>query len=158
MNVGHIHWYGHDSFRIEDGAMQVYIDPWKMPEGLPRADVILITHSHYDHYSAGDVGRPAREHALHWPHVHRETTAGAIRLPEGFAVHSMPEAVSFDSPAAAYTASIAARDGAIAFEDQYDLKVDDAPRDFYADYKAGKELRANLARQRIILMKWKGDG
>ena len=57
MNVENIHWYGHDSFRIEDGGKQIYIDPWKMPDGLPRADLLLVTHSHHDHYSADDVNK-----------------------------------------------------------------------------------------------------
>ncbi|NIA22302.1 MAG: MBL fold metallo-hydrolase [Anaerolineaceae bacterium] len=57
MNVEKIHWYGHDSFRIEDAGKQIYIDPWKMPDGLPGADVILVTHGHYDHYSADDVNK-----------------------------------------------------------------------------------------------------
>lgn len=55
MNLGRIHWYGHDSFRIEDGGKQLYIDPWEMPAGLPKADVIFVTHDHYDHYSQPDV-------------------------------------------------------------------------------------------------------
>ena len=57
MNVENIHWYGHDSFRIEDGDKQIYIDPWKMPGGLPGADVILVTHGHHDHYSGDDVNK-----------------------------------------------------------------------------------------------------
>jgi len=57
MDVENIHWYGHDSFRIEDGDKQIYIDPWKMPGGLPRADLILVTHSHHDHYSGDDVNK-----------------------------------------------------------------------------------------------------
>lgn len=57
MNLEHIHWIGHASFRIEDGAAHIYIDPWKIPDGSPRADVILITHGHYDHFSADDIAK-----------------------------------------------------------------------------------------------------
>ena len=57
MNHQHIHWLGHASFRIEDGATQIYIDPWKLPADVPRADVVLITHAHYDHFSPTDLAR-----------------------------------------------------------------------------------------------------
>jgi len=50
-----IHWYGHDTFRIEDGTKQIYIDPWNVPRGAPKADYILITHSHSDHFSEPDI-------------------------------------------------------------------------------------------------------
>jgi len=57
MNHQHIHWLGHASFRIEDGATQVYIDPWKIPANAPKADVIFITHAHYDHFSPEDIAK-----------------------------------------------------------------------------------------------------
>ena len=57
MNVENIHWLGHASFRITDGAMQIYIDPWKLPAGAPKADVILVTHAHFDHFSAEDIAK-----------------------------------------------------------------------------------------------------
>lgn len=60
MNLDHIHWLGHATFRIEDGDSQYYIDPWKLPEGPPKADVILITHGHFDHYSEDDIARIER--------------------------------------------------------------------------------------------------
>ncbi len=47
-------WYGHDAFRV-DAPPIVYIDPWNLPDDLPLADVILITHDHYDHCSPDDV-------------------------------------------------------------------------------------------------------
>lgn len=47
-------WYGHDAFRI-DGPPIVYIDPWNLPDDLPLADVVLITHDHYDHCSPDDI-------------------------------------------------------------------------------------------------------
>ena len=54
-----IHWLGHDSFRIE-GAMTVYIDPWELAPGMPPADVILVTHDHFDHLSLPDIDRLSR--------------------------------------------------------------------------------------------------
>ncbi len=57
MSVDHIHWLGHASFRIDDGAVRIYIDPWKLAGGAPKADVILITHSHFDHFSVEDIAR-----------------------------------------------------------------------------------------------------
>jgi L-ascorbate metabolism protein UlaG (beta-lactamase superfamily) len=60
VNVDNIHWLGHATFRIEDGPTQIYVDPWKLPAHAPKADVILITHAHYDHYSADDIARIER--------------------------------------------------------------------------------------------------
>lgn len=57
MNVDNIHWIGHASFRIEDGSTRIYIDPWKLPAGSPKASVVLITHGHSDHYSPEDIAR-----------------------------------------------------------------------------------------------------
>ncbi len=56
--VKHIHWLGHDSFRIEAEALVIYIDPYRLPAGeLPKADLILVTHHHGDHCSPEDVAR-----------------------------------------------------------------------------------------------------
>ena len=52
----HIHWLGDDTFRL-DGSSTVYIDPWKLPAGARPADLILVTHDHFDHFSAADIAR-----------------------------------------------------------------------------------------------------
>lgn len=57
--VESITWLGHASFKIE-GEKRVYIDPWKLEDGEP-ADIILITHSHYDHLEPQDVARIQKE-------------------------------------------------------------------------------------------------
>ncbi|MGQ9516916.1 MAG: MBL fold metallo-hydrolase [Anaerolineae bacterium] len=49
-----IHWLGHDAFRI-DADKVIYIDPYQLEAGEPKADIILITHDHFDHYSPDDV-------------------------------------------------------------------------------------------------------
>jgi len=48
-----IYWLGHSSIKIK-GDKTVYIDPWKLRDSDP-ADLILISHSHGDHLSLGDV-------------------------------------------------------------------------------------------------------
>jgi L-ascorbate metabolism protein UlaG (beta-lactamase superfamily) len=49
-----IKWLGHASFRIDGAKETVYIDPWKLKDPAP-ADIICITHSHFDHLSPEDV-------------------------------------------------------------------------------------------------------
>ncbi|MBW2514702.1 MAG: MBL fold metallo-hydrolase [Deltaproteobacteria bacterium] len=48
-------WLGHDGFRI-DASTCVYIDPYQIDTGK-AADLILITHEHFDHCSPEDVAR-----------------------------------------------------------------------------------------------------
>jgi L-ascorbate metabolism protein UlaG (beta-lactamase superfamily) len=49
-----IAWYGQSSLRIELGGKVVWLDPVKVPVA-EKADLILLTHSHGDHFSAADV-------------------------------------------------------------------------------------------------------
>ena len=64
MENNHIHWLGHSSFRIEDGTVQIYIDPYKLPVQTPKADIIFVTHGHYDHFSAEDIAKIQKEKTL----------------------------------------------------------------------------------------------
>ena len=56
MVLDHVEWLGHAGFRIRAGRKVVYIDPYRV-DGGPEADLILITHGHYDHFSPQDVER-----------------------------------------------------------------------------------------------------
>jgi len=48
-----IMWLGHDGFRI-DGAKTIYFDPFQITS-TRKADIILVSHEHYDHCSPDDI-------------------------------------------------------------------------------------------------------
>ena len=50
-----VHWLGHDSFVLQ-GSKTVIIDPFKA-KGDYKADVLLISHEHFDHFSEDDIKR-----------------------------------------------------------------------------------------------------
>ncbi len=50
-----------NSIRIRDDKKTLYIDPFKMPEAPHDADLIFVTHDHYDHFSPEDIAKVSRE-------------------------------------------------------------------------------------------------
>ena len=47
---------GHAAFRF-DFAKTIYIDPYQLSGNLPKADVIICTHEHFDHCSPEDIAK-----------------------------------------------------------------------------------------------------
>jgi L-ascorbate metabolism protein UlaG (beta-lactamase superfamily) len=60
MLIDAVEWLGHSGFRIRAGRASIYIDPYRAADG-PKADLILLTHGHYDHFSPQDVERLTHE-------------------------------------------------------------------------------------------------
>jgi len=53
-------WTGHDGFQISNSDKILYIDPFKLAKqynDLHNANLILITHNHFDHLSLNDLGK-----------------------------------------------------------------------------------------------------
>lgn len=50
----------HSSIRIE-GEKIIYFDPYKIDIEYHDADIIFITHSHFDHYSQEDIDKVIKE-------------------------------------------------------------------------------------------------
>jgi len=51
-----LNWLGHASFRIKAIGKIIYIDPYQITK-KDKADIILLTHSHYDHCSLEDLNK-----------------------------------------------------------------------------------------------------
>lgn len=53
-------WLGHASFRWARGGITVYFDPWQVVGEPHDADLILITHPHFDHLDAVSAAKVAK--------------------------------------------------------------------------------------------------
>jgi L-ascorbate metabolism protein UlaG (beta-lactamase superfamily) len=62
MKVGNIElkWLGHSGFLIKNSKV-IYIDPYQIKENSEKADLIFITHSHYDHCSVADMQKIVKD-------------------------------------------------------------------------------------------------
>ncbi|MBU1988691.1 MAG: MBL fold metallo-hydrolase, partial [Nanoarchaeota archaeon] len=57
-----IEFLGHSGFLFTNRTgKKIAIDPYKISDKVPQADLILITHSHYDHCSIEDIQKIARQ-------------------------------------------------------------------------------------------------
>ncbi len=59
-DLKNINWFGHASFSFVDknGNKIYYVDPYDLSfEPLEKADLIFITHAHYDHFSPSDLDK-----------------------------------------------------------------------------------------------------
>lgn len=130
--------------------MKVRVPGYAMKAG----EDLMLFHVPGVEYSASDVGRPTRLHDLFFEHGVRAVTRGLVRIPKEYKLYNVPEGVSATSDIADYRARLE-KDGkrALRFEDEFVLKVPEAPKGAYGPYKAVREQRANLSRQRVVLMR-----
>ncbi|MEF3280449.1 MAG: MBL fold metallo-hydrolase [Elusimicrobiota bacterium] len=59
--IENINWLGHASIMIKADGKNIFIDPWKLKNIKEKADIILITHSHFDHFSEEDIEKIAKK-------------------------------------------------------------------------------------------------
>jgi L-ascorbate metabolism protein UlaG (beta-lactamase superfamily) len=56
---------GHASFCIKAKDYSIFIDPYKIPDSMKdRADLVLITHSHFDHCSREDITKVMKKGSM----------------------------------------------------------------------------------------------
>ncbi|MCD6478623.1 MAG: MBL fold metallo-hydrolase [Candidatus Diapherotrites archaeon] len=59
----HLVWLGHAGFKVKSNNIVIYIDPYQIEED-EKADIVLITHDHYDHCSKEDVEKIMKDDTI----------------------------------------------------------------------------------------------
>ncbi|MBY8983906.1 MAG: MBL fold metallo-hydrolase, partial [Candidatus Lokiarchaeota archaeon] len=60
-----IFWLGHAAFKVKtDSGRVIYLDPYQLKDGEEKADIIVSSHSHGDHFSAGDIKKIMKDDTI----------------------------------------------------------------------------------------------
>ena len=59
--LNNIECLGHATIKMSDSDKIIYIDPYNIGESNSNADLIFVTHSHYDHFSEEDILKVKKE-------------------------------------------------------------------------------------------------
>ncbi|MBI4572409.1 MAG: MBL fold metallo-hydrolase [candidate division NC10 bacterium] len=82
-----ITWLGHDGFKLKKGTV-IYVDPYQLGPKAEPADLVFVTHEHFDHLSLDDLKKV----------VTPRTTVVTIAACEKAAKGLTPKAVRIVSP------------------------------------------------------------
>jgi L-ascorbate metabolism protein UlaG (beta-lactamase superfamily) len=62
--IENIEVYKQNHIRITSGGKEIHIDPFQTDSATNSADLIFITHDHFDHFSVKDIGNTAKDGAV----------------------------------------------------------------------------------------------
>ena len=68
----------HSSIRIEAAGKVIYLDPFRLEEEVHDADLIFVTHDHYDHFSPEDIGKTVKPQTVFVMPKSTREAAGAV--------------------------------------------------------------------------------
>ena len=57
-------WYKQAALKWKGDGITVHIDPWGIPDGEEKADLVLITHAHFDHYNPDDFAKVIKDGSI----------------------------------------------------------------------------------------------
>lgn len=61
---GELEFLGHSGFIVKFNGKIIAVDPYRISDNVPKADVVLITHSHNDHCSIRDIQKIIKKGAV----------------------------------------------------------------------------------------------
>jgi len=57
MEYDFVTWLGHAGFMIKTGGLNIFIDPFRLHDFSAKADIVFITHPHFDHLNLDGIGK-----------------------------------------------------------------------------------------------------
>ena len=91
-----IEWLGHDGVRITGDGQVIYIDPYQLEGGVP-ADIVLVTHGHFDHCSSDDIQKVLKDdtvivssYGCEPPRKPEEMKPGEKKTVKGIEIEALP--------------------------------------------------------------------
>ena len=74
-------WLGHDGFRIENGQV-IYVDPFKIGNMKKKANILLISHEHFDHCNIEDVKKVVTPNTVVVAHAQSRNELAKVKVKE----------------------------------------------------------------------------